>query len=340
MRRRTLIGLAAITLLVVAAGGYTAYWFIAASRLKDGIRRLAATARMHQIDLSWQQLGTGGFPLALRLELRGVACRDRAPVVASVIRVPLLFAEASAWNFSRWRFWAPDGISATVGSGPTPSATLAAGAATADLLLSASGGATAWAGLDRPEASNGASYAAGRAALWLIVPEQRPQSDSDPAFGVAFDAWHVTLPAVPKPLGNPLVELAAAITVRGKVPTTKPKEAATAWRDNGGTADVDHVALRWSGLSVSGSGTFALDRDLQPEGSFSLAIENYPALLQALVDEGRLSKTEAGIADLALMLLAKTGPNGKPQISAPFRMQDGQMFLGPARLGPTPHIDW
>ena len=43
---------------------------------------------------------------------------------------------------------------------------------------------------------------------------------------------------------------------------------------------------------------------------------------------------------MALGFLAKPGPDGRPQIVAPFTIQDGQMLLGPVKLGPAPRISW
>jgi hypothetical protein len=50
--------------------------------------------------------------------------------------------------------------------------------------------------------------------------------------------------------------------------------------------------------------------------------------------------TDAGLARLALAMLAKAGPDGKPQIATAFTIQNGQMFLGPAKLGKAPRIVW
>jgi hypothetical protein len=49
---------------------------------------------------------------------------------------------------------------------------------------------------------------------------------------------------------------------------------------------------------------------------------------------------DARLARLALTMLAKAGPDGRPQISTSFTIQNGQMFLGPAKLGPAPRIPW
>ena len=50
--------------------------------------------------------------------------------------------------------------------------------------------------------------------------------------------------------------------------------------------------------------------------------------------------TDAGLARLALAVLAKAGPDGEPQIATAFTIQNGQMFLGPAKLGKAPRIAW
>ncbi|HTV89849.1 MAG TPA: DUF2125 domain-containing protein [Stellaceae bacterium] len=341
MGRATRVGLAVAALLLIAlAGGYAAFWYVAASRLEDGFARLAAALRPHKLELAWQSARAGGFPLALRVDLRGVELRDRAAVAASVTRLPRLDASAAPWNFSVWRLAAPDGIELRAGAGPAPVATASAKTATGSLFLPPAGGTRAWLDLVRPRADAGVSLAAQNADLWLVLPQHPPRDDRDAALGVAVDAWKVRLPSVPAPLRNPLDELSFGITVRGPVPTTPPKQAAAAWRDAGGTADIDHFTLRSGALTIAGSGTFALDALLQPEGSFSVAVEDYPALLQALVADGRLRQDEADLAGLALSLLAKPGPDGEPEIKTSLRMQHGKMFLGPVRIGPAPHIDW
>jgi hypothetical protein len=340
MRRARLIGLVVTGGLILVLAGYTAFWFIAAARLEDGIGRLAAALRPHKIDLSWQRLRVGGFPLTLRLDLAHAELRDRVPVAASVTRLPRLSASAAPWNFSAWHLVAPDGVQISAGDGRAPLAALAARAATGGLLILPAGGLNGWVEFDEPQADARATLAAQKAELRLSLPARPPKRDDDPALGFAIDAQTVTLPSLPAPLRNPLDELAFAVTLRGPVPTTPPRQAATAWRDAGGTADIDRFTLRSGALTIAGSGTVALDADLQPEGAFSLAVEDYPGLLKALVAAGRLRRRGAELAGLALSLLAKPGPDGKPEIKTPLRMQRGELFLGPLAIGPAPHIDW
>ena len=77
-----------------------------------------------------------------------------------------------------------------------------------------------------------------------------------------------------------------------------------------------------------------------PLGGFSGAIEGYDQILTGLVQSGRIRAADAGLARLALAMLAKAGPDGRPEIKTAFRIQNGQMFLGPAKLGKAPRLAW
>ncbi len=145
---------------------------------------------------------------------------------------------------------------------------------------------------------------------------------------------------MPAPFKNPVEEISFGVTVMGRIPTAPLRQAAAAWRDSGGTVELDHVALNWGSLRVTGSGTLALDPDLQPIGGFSGAVEGYDELFRAFVAGGRMRPGDARLAQLALGMLSKPGPDGRPEIATSFTIQNGEMFLGPARLGAAPRIVW
>ena len=339
MRRSTVSGLAAAALLVIG-GGYTAFWFVAAGQIEDGIRQWAQAQRAQNLDLSWEAMRVGGFPFAFRAELRGALLRDRSGTPSGEVRVPLLEAGTRPWNFRVWRLAAPAGISALTDPAEHPTATAEAHSATGSVAVGADGGAAIWLGLGEPAADAGVRLAAQQADLWLNLPPHSPQTHTESAAGVALQLRGVTLPAAPAPLRNPLDEVSLGITLMGAVPAQPLRQAAAAWRDAGGTLELDHFALRWGMLGITGSGTLALDSDLQPTGAFSGAVEGYPELMAALVAAGRMRAGDAQLAGLALAMLSRAGPDGKPQIATSFTLQNGQMYLGPAKLGPAPRISW
>ena len=194
--------------------------------------------------------------------------------------------------------------------------------------------------LSKPSAEAGLRLAAGDADLWLRLPPHPPQAHTDPALGLALALREVSLPSVPAPLKNPVDEISLGVTVMGAIPAGSARPAAAAWRDAGGTLEVDHFGLRWGELAITASGTAALDAELQPEAAFSGGVEGYDSLMTALVAAGRLRESDARLARLGLTLLARPGPDGRPEIRTSFAIQNGQMFFGPAKLGPAPRINW
>ena len=341
MRRPTRLGLAVAVLLVAVFGAYSAFWFVVADRLEGGVAQWAASLRAQNLDLSWRAIRVGGFPLSFRVVLSKVRLSDLAATAPNrELQVPLLSGNASPWNLRSWQLTAPDGLSATANLAAGAVATLSAHKASGSVAIADEGGGTLWLGLSEPVAEAGGHLAARDAELWLTLPPHQPQSHTERAVGVAVDLQGLSLPAVPAPFRNPVDEIAFGVTAMGPVPGSPARQAAAAWRDAGGTLELDHFALRWGTLGVTGTGTLALDADLQPIGGFSAAVEGYNELLKALVGAGRMRAGDARLAQLALAMLAKAGPDGRPEIATSFTIQDGEMFLGPAKLGKAPRIVW
>ena len=115
-----------------------------------------------------------------------------------------------------------------------------------------------------------------------------PATHTEPAIGVAAILHDLDVPAAPPGFGKTVDELGFGVTLMGALPAGPPREAAAAWRAAGGTVELDHFDLRWGAIGLTGSGTLALDADLQPEGSLSGAISGYDQLLNALVASGRM----------------------------------------------------
>ena len=339
MRRRTGL-LLVVALLLILTGGYTAFWFIAADKIEQGLREWAEMARAQKIETSWQKLRVGGFPFAFRIELSDVVLRDEASNQPREARMPVMSASAHPWSFRVWHLAAPRGLKATVGADAKPAAALSAGIAEGVVWAAPEGGATIWLSLETPRFESGEAVGARNADFWLMLPARAPETHHDSNLALAADLHDVTLPQAPNPFRNLLDELALGITIKGPIPSGPPRQAATAWRDEGGTAELDNVTVRWGKLAVSGSGTLSLDGDLQPIGGFSGAVAGYDELMNALVMAGRMKASDARLARIGLAMLAKAGPDGRPAITASFTIQNGEMFLGPAKLGPAPKIPW
>lgn len=338
MRRRKRLAIA-ILIVPLLCAGYTGIWFYAAHRIRNALPAWAASMHKQHLDLQWRSLRVAGFPLAFRLSFADMQVHDRDPGFTGDLHLPVLSASARPWSPRVWRLVIPGGLTATAGKaadGPVVTAPAASG----NIVVSGTG-STLWLAVSRPTLKKGTvQYAARYAGLWFIIPPHPPKGHDEPAIGIALDLRDLTLPAAPPPLPNPIDEVSFGVTLMGPIPPGRPREAAAAWSEAGGTLEVDRAAVRWGDLYIAGNGTVALDRNLQPIAAFSTGVEGYDQLMKTLVADGRIRPGAADLAQTALAFFAKPAPDGKQQIKTSFRIQNGEMYLGPAPIGPAPHLDW
>jgi hypothetical protein len=341
MRRSTRFGIAAAIVLLVLGGGYTAYWWIAAGRIENGLVAWRQSMQPRKIDASWQRLRVAGFPLGFRIELGGATLVDRALTPSPAIHLPVLTGSARPWDFADWRLSAPKGLAATLAAaGARPPVKLAANAAHGTVSLVRGGAAWLWLRFEGLVAEAGGRVPIKAADAWITVPPTPARTDAEPSLGLALDLHQVRLPAAPPTMSGTIDDLAMGVTLKGAVPDGPLLQAVAAWRDAGGTIELDNLQLKWGGLGANATGTMALDRELQPEGAFSGGIEGFGTILSALVEADRLNAEQAALAQIALSALARPGPDGQPQIKTSFTIQNGKMYLGPATLGLAPRIVW
>jgi hypothetical protein len=341
MRRSTRYGLVAIVAFLVLVGAYAAYWHIVAGQIKDGLVAWRLSEQRHKIDASWGALRVTGFPFAFRVRLENAACRDRAWNPAPEVRLVHLTGTARPWDFDDWRLSAPDGVAAEVAPARgRPALRLAAKSADGLVATGPRGASSLWLNLHGIAAEAAGNIRAKSADAWIMLPAKPAVKDTDPSLGLALALHQVGVPAPPADFAKTIDELAFGVTVKGTVPDGPLARAVAAWRDAGGTIEVDNLHLKWGGLGISANGTLALDQGLQPIAAFSGGIEGFGAILDAMVAADQLTPEQAALIQIGLTSLSKPGPDGKPQITAPFTIQNGKMYLGPARLGAAPHIFW
>jgi hypothetical protein len=341
MRRSTRLGLAAAVLLLGLFGVYAAYWWIVAGRIEDGVVGWQQAMRARKIDASWQKIRVAGFPFAFRVDLESAALRDRALSPTPELRLPALTGSARPWNFDAWRLEAPGGLSADLAAaGRRPPVKLAAQTAEGAVALGPERATWLWLNFQDASAEAGGRVPIKSAGVWITVPAKPPRTHTDASLGLALDLRQVHLSSPPPSLSSMVDEVALGVTVKGAVPAGPLAQAVAAWRDAGGTIELDNLHLQWGGLGATANGTIALDQELQPIGAFSGGIEGFGEILKALVEADRMSAEQAALAQIALTTLAKAGPDGKPQIATSFTIQNGKMYLGPAQLGEAPRIVW
>ncbi|HEV2302283.1 MAG TPA: DUF2125 domain-containing protein [Stellaceae bacterium] len=341
MRRSTRLGLALLVLLLLLFGAYSAYWRLTAGQLGQGFAAWAQAARAQQVHAAWKKLSVGGYPFSFRVELTDAEFSDGAITPPPRLRAPLLAGSARPWNIREWRLAAADGLSAEIaGMGGHMPVAISARQATGKIAAAGDGGSKLSFDLEDLALAAAAPLTARSARLRIELPARPPRTYSDPDVSFSVSLHQTKLPVTIEPLGATIADLDFAVTIKGPVPQGALPQVAAQWRDAGGTIELDALRFRWGGLQASATGTLAFDHDLQPVGGFSGAVEGYDQIIAALVAQGSLPADKAGLARLALTMLAKAGPDGKPEIATSFTIQNGKMYLGPAPLGKAPHIDW
>jgi len=341
MRRSTRLALAIIGVLLVIAGGYTGYWFIIAGQIEHGIIAWAQSARADKIEISWQKLRITGFPETFRIELAAASLRDDALTPSPELRIPAVSATARPWDFADWQLAAREGFDADIAAGHRHAAAkLSVQTADGVVSIAREGGWTLWLKVRNASLEALSRILVNSADGWVIAPTGPARQHGEPLLMLAVSARQVTLPVGIEPFGDVIDEFDLGATVRGAIPNGRLPEAIAAWRDAGGTIELDNLRLRWGPIDATASGTMALDQELQPIGAFSGGIEGYDQILTMLVQRGQLRADDASLARIALDMLAKARADGKPEIRTAFTIRNGQMFLGPARLGKAPRLSW
>ncbi len=101
------------------------------------------------------------------------------------------------------------------------------------------------------------------------------------------------------------------------------------WRRADGELIVNQAQLIWGPAELSGDGQIGLDAALLPEGRLSVVVTDPETLITALEGAGLVYDEQGD----ALRLAAIMAPRREGGIALPFRLRDGGVFLGPARIG-------
>jgi len=117
------------------------------------------------------------------------------------------------------------------------------------------------------------------------------------------------------------------MVAKGRLPSGRFGEALRAWRDNGGTVEVNHLTVRWGPIDADINGTLALDAQDRPLGAFSARWRGYNETVDALLVSGHIGPWPAAGTKLALGALARQQSDSGRQIELPITLQDGRVYI-------------
>jgi len=96
-----------------------------------------------------------------------------------------------------------------------------------------------------------------------------------------------------RPLGDTIEAASLQGKFMGALPPGDPPTALAAWRDSGGTLEIQRASLQWGALALELSGTLALDKDMQPIAAIDRTIVDHDALVDAAIAAGMVPAKRA-----------------------------------------------
>lgn len=348
MAKKAVYGTAA--LIGLAAVVYSAFWWISAERLREEMDGWAADMRGRGWTVSYDRVRIEGYPVSIAaiVETPSIA----APKGAGGWRWqgPRIGAKVRPWNPGRivldgtgiHRFRAEDAGAEPirVGMGDAFGLVLRlTGAQATKIVLNLEDVAIDAPGRALPRGLK-------EAGATILLPGRPGRADEGrgpepPGPTIALSLKDVDFgQSGSDARGRTIEEASLTAKLIGPLPRDATAKSLAVWRDGGGTLEIGEVSLRWKKASGKGSGTVALDRDLQPLAALSIRFEGYADLVRSLVAQGWLKSRDAGAIKLGLDLFARSSTERPGTVTLPLTVQKRRLFLGPISVMRLPRIDW
>jgi hypothetical protein len=139
---------------------------------------------------------------------------------------------------------------------------------------------------------------------------------------------------------DPLSQAEIAGTIKAPMPIAPLRAALGAWRDAGGTVEIDKFALAQATLSLAGSATIALDETLQPIVAADMKARGLAPTIDLLASQRRIYPEDALKMKLFVKGAERDAPGGYKEVATGLTVQGGYLSWGPFKIAQVPPIQW
>lgn len=326
-----------LTLVIAAALGWSAYWYIAATSMQSGLNTWLEARRTEGWVAEVSDISIAGFPNRVDTSLSGLELADPGTGLAWQASLVQILALSYRPNHvimafpPEQRFASPydkfeitsDDMRASLVLEPNTDLTLARMTLTADNL-----GITLQGEGDSTELSA------------LSLAAERTAADPAPTYrlGLRADGFRPSLPwrAQLDP-GNSLPEALDALNADLTVTFDTPwnRFAIENARPQPRMIKLRLAEARWGQLELQLAGQLSVDDTGRPEGQLTVKARNWRDILALGVSSGALPQGLASSLEDGLGLIAQLAGNPNT-LDVPLDFTRGKVFLGPIPIGPAP----
>jgi hypothetical protein len=326
-------GILGLGLLLILAGGYALWWHSLTNTLRVELEHWIDERAAAGWKISTGVVTVEGFPFRIVLSLSAPVVEDpsgnvwKGPPLAVVL--PLLSPQHPHFDAAGRHDFSLKGYEPI---------SLVAQAASVELAFDGHG--LTEASLAMSSASAG-SFGLGRMDLQWNRQAVGHVAQDVTSWSMQLALQNITLPDDSRLLFGPLLpSVRLESHLRGSLPGGPLDQALTAWRDDGGTLEIDLLSIDWPPLALSGKGTLALDHALQPELGSSCDVHGLFEAIDALTRGGMVRAKDARLAKLVFGLLMKPDKNGAIALTVPVTIQNRVLSVGPVKLFEVPVLAW
>ncbi len=323
--------------VIAVAAAWTGAWFYVADQVRYEIRT-AASQNTPSREVRYRGLEIGGYPFRIKVDITGPRialsgnqggfrwATDKVGAVRHLWQPRHVLLDLTGQHHFEWSR-----------GGSARALTLHNAQAMASIETAAGGR------LDRLSVDIEAPSLRGDSGIALLGKRLQvhirltPDAVDSVDFALRGDGLDIGAGVVPPMLmgmARNISLLDIRTTVTGLPQDTLAATPIAAWRNGGGTVEVRQFRLLWGDMEITATGSLALDDRMRPIGALTAKIRGHDQLLDIAVRSGAMSGNGRIAAGAVLGLLAAAGGG---VLSVPVRLQDGQLFLGPAavaRLAP------
>ena len=333
--RLTLIAIfAPIVLGVLALGAYGLWWRTVADSVREQVAQFQTMQRALGRDVRWESFAVGGFPYRVEGTLRTLhfTAPDRGSAWDGdkiVVHVPPLSLNRIAFSLEGQQryFYARERWIETNARADKALVTLAKGDDGRDRVKIDVERLTGKAKYDETDFNFIVDSIVG--GVHIGKAKHAPRVDAAARFeNVALQG------GFDLPLGSSiqLIDFDAGLPIPVDMSEPSLPALMSEWRRTGAPIDLRRFDLAWGGVTIAATGTFKLDANGLPEGQFRVRLGNHPRILELLEAYGWINAETRARTKKVLDVLAFMSGDKQRRVTVPFRIEKGDIFVGPARV--------